>query len=976
MAEELHAAFTPEDVRAFGEAAKGIAQEHPALVAAVAAATVSSLGATGPAAAPAPAPASAPPAEDNSNVKEAAEAAAEQKKAEKGEEGAASPAPSVTPAISRTASAARRRSWIESVEHFPVSMEQKRTLLWAFHASYLQNDVDVLQREFVRHAEYTLAITRSQLSNLTAFRALAFCMRDRLIERWKDTDTYFRQMDPKTRLTNWRSLEFLMGRSLQNAAINLGLRKKYSKALRHLGVVMEDLVDQESDAGLGNGGLGRLAACYLDSMATLDIPAWGYGLRYTYGMFSQAFGPSGEQLEAPDYWLNFGNPWEIERLDVTYPIRFGGHVRSVGATTPGQPPRVAWEGGEFVVAVAYDVPVPGHNTFTTLNLRLWSSKPSSEFDFESFNKGDYYKAVENKQLSENITNVLYPNDNTSMGKLLRLKQQYFFVAATLRDIMARFKQRGKPLTEMPSFVSIQLNDTHPTLAIPELMRLLIDEEDVQWATAWMITRHVFSYTNHTVLPEALEMWPAEMIEHLLPRHWRLICEINHLFLKFVEQSFPDRPEYRRKLTVVEEGPRRLVRMAHLAIVGSHTVNGVAKLHTDLLKSSVFPEFHALWPQKFRNVTNGITPRRWLLQANPLLAELITETLGDPAWATDLSLLRGLLPMADNAEFLQRWRSAKQHCKDRLADYIQRAVGISVDPSAIFNIMAKRFHEYKRQLLNCLGIIDRWRELTQMADEERLAAAKRVYVVAGKAAPGYVMAKLVIQLLNCVSARLNADPLTSPLLKVVVLPNYGVSMAEVLVPASDVSQHISTAGMEASGTSNMKFALNGGLLLGTMDGANIEIVREIGEKNAFIFGARAGEVEAVRRASHATVPDARFQAAVDEISAGTFGNADTFRPLVDGLRPESDYFILGHDFPSWVADIGELRRIDEAFADRDRWTRMSVESTALMGFFSSDRSIEDYAQTVWNVKPCRRPGPVPISIERMSTSSLMPSQAHR
>jgi starch phosphorylase len=716
-------------------------------------------------------------------------------------------------------------------------------LLWAVLASYLPSDEKSIQKLFVQHVEYSMAQTRSDLENNqhSSFQALAYSARDRLIERWKDTEIYFNQQDVKR--VNYLSLEFLLGRSLQNAMSNLNLEENFSRALKNLGVKMEELVDQESDAALGNGGLGRLAACFLDSLATMNYPAWGYGIRYTYGMFHQEI-KDGYQVEFPDYWLTYGNPWEIERLDVQYPVRFYGHV--VEKTDARGNVRYGWEGGETIMAVAYDMPIPGYNTYNTINLRLWSSKPSKEFDLFHFNQGDYFRAIEEKQRSETITSVLYPNDNTSVGKELRLKQQFFFVSASLRDILKRFKALGHPLTNLPDKISIQLNDTHPTLSIVEMMRLLLDEEGLDWETAWSISNRVHSYTNHTVLPEALEHWKISLMENLLPRHMKLVYDINFRFLKEVEKKWPGDVEKLARLSLIQEGPEKAVRMAHLAIIGSHKVNGVAELHSELLKSKVFPDFFELYPGKFLNVTNGVTPRRWLHQANPGLSSLITQALKTDDWKSNLGLVKGLEKFADDEKFQRKWLSVKRKNKQRVADYVKEKFGVTIYPEALFDIQIKRFHEYKRQLLNILGVMYRYRQIKGMSDEEKSDVVPRVIIFGGKAAPGYYMAKLIIKLINNVGEVINNDPDIGDLLKIVFVPNYCVSLAELLIPASDISQHISTAGMEASGTSNMKFTMNGGLILGTLDGANIEIKEEVGDDNIFIFGALASEVEKKRK----------------------------------------------------------------------------------------------------------------------------------
>eukprot|EP01124_Arcella_intermedia_P031867 TRINITY_DN730_c0_g1_i1.p1 TRINITY_DN730_c0_g1~~TRINITY_DN730_c0_g1_i1.p1 ORF type:complete len:934 (-),score=219.24 TRINITY_DN730_c0_g1_i1:32-2833(-) len=846
----------------------------------------------------------------------------------------------------------------------PVDPEESSVaLLWAFLCSYLPADERSIQRLFVQRAEYDLAQTFNQIKDKPQeqFAALALSVRDRLIERWKDTELYFDKEGVKK--VYYLSLEFLMGRSLQNALANLNLSESFSRALRNLGIHMEQLYDEETDAGLGNGGLGRLASCFLDSLATMNYPAWGYGLRYQYGIFNQMI-QNGYQVELPDYWLRHGNPWEIERLDVQYPVGFYGRVVEEFDERFDERKRYRWEPGETVVAVAYDLPIPGFDTFNTINLRLWSSQPSKEFDFELFNKGDYFAAIENKQRSETITSVLYPNDNTSSGKELRLKQQYFFVCATLQDILVKFKATGKPLHELDTLVGIQLNDTHPALSIAELMHILVDLEGMTWDESWDITRRVFAYTNHTVLPEALEMWDVGLFGYLLPRHLQIIYKINHLFLLKVEKLFPDNQmEMKRRLSLIQEEPSKKIRMAFLAIVGSHHINGVAALHSELLKTNVFPDFYRIYPEMFTNVTNGVTPRRWISQANPSLTRLITDTLGNSAWLRDLNLLSELKGFINETDFKTKWRRSKLTNKERLADWLQTKMGIRVSTSALFDIQIKRIHEYKRQLLNILSVIWRYRQIKGMSDDERADAVPRVVIFAGKAAPGYHIAKLIIKLINCVSKKINDDPDIEDLLKVVFIPNYNVSLAEILIPASDISQHISTAGTEASGTSNMKFVMNGGLLLGTLDGANVEISEEIGRQNVFIFGTLAHEVEnqkqRLREGKHQWDP--RLLEVIQLLRDGVFGVFPEVHQLLDSFVHHHDQYLLSVDWPSYLE---AQALVDRTYKNTEKWTQMSILSTAGMGKFSSDRSIEEYAENIWNLRPCPRPGPIPVDTSAM------------
>ncbi len=824
-----------------------------------------------------------------------------------------------------------------------------KELLWKLSSTYLHNDVGSLQRSLVRHVEYTLARRRYKFDKGSFYQATAHSVRDRLIERWTDTQQYSAKKGAKK--VYYLSLEFLIGRSLGNAVSNLGLRGSYAEALRQIGYNLEDIMSEEKEPALGNGGLGRLASCFLDTLATQNYPAWGYGIRYKYGMFEQRI-INGKQAEFPDYWLTDGNPWEVERLDVQYPVRLFGHVREVQDSN-GDTLR-AWEGGEVVMAQAYDTPIPGYGTYNTNNMRLWSSKPSHEFDFASFNAGNYYGAVEAKERCESITSVLYPNDTTEEGKRLRLKQQYFFVSATLQDIYRRFKKnvgRGSvTMKDMPDKVAIQLNDTHPAIAIPELMRLLLDIERLSWDDAWDITRKVFAYTNHTILPEALEKWPVPMINDLLPRHMQIIYEINHRFLLEVRAFWPNDNNRLAAMSIIEESSPKMVRMSHLAVIGSHTVNGVAMIHTKLLKSVLFPDFLLMWPEKFINVTNGVTPRRWLLQANPALSSIYTGMVG-PGWVNDLMRLEPIKAMANDTQFRQRWRAAKQNNKHVLAEWLYRNMNIRVNVNALFDMQIKRIHEYKRQLLNVLGIVHRYAEITQATPEQRKEIVPRVHIIAGKAAPGYVMAKNLIMLVCAVSEVVNADAACRDLLKVVFVPNYNVSTAEMLIPASDVSQHISTAGMEASGTGNMKFVMNGGLIVGTMDGANIEIEQAIGENNMFTFGATADQVTALRRTIAHNPPkiDARLQRAMGMIRAGVFGTPEdgAFNQLLDSIDPRRDVYLVAHDFPSYLRAISEA---DAAYQFEEKWTAKCIESACSMWMFSSDRTIREYAAKIWNVEP--------------------------
>lgn len=716
---------------------------------------------------------------------------------------------------------------------------RKSEKLWALMSKYIPRDVNTIETTMVNHIEYTLARTRFNFDKTACYKAAALSVRDRLIESWNDTQQHMQAMN--TKRVYYLSLEFLMGRSLKNALINIDMENEYTRAIDDLGYKLEEIYDEERDPGLGNGGLGRLAACFLDSLATLDYPAWGYGIRYNYGIFKQQI-INGAQVEVPDYWLINGNPWEIERHDVSYPIRFYGSVRK--EVTDGKE-RHIWDEGELVYAVAYDNPIPGFNTFNTINLRLWKSEPANQFDFASFNHGDYFKALEARQRAEYISSVLYPNDSTPGGKELRLKQQYFFVSASVQDILRRFKKMNTDWKQLPEKIAIQLNDTHPTLGILELMRILVDIERLDMDFAWSLVYKVFAYTNHTVMQEALEKWSVELLGNLLPRHLEIAYLVNHLFMERVSAKYPNDVHKLSSMSIIEEGAPKKIRMANLCIIGSHTVNGVAELHSELLKTTLFKDFYELFPKKFQNKTNGVTPRRWIACANPELSELYTQHTGGRDWLINLEFVKQLNGKEEDPEFRKQWAEIKLRNKKRLAKWVHKNTGIIIDENSLFDVMVKRMHEYKRQFMNILYVIHRYLTIKAASPAERAKMVPRTVMFGGKAAPGYYNAKLVIKLVGSVSNVVNKDKETKDLLKVVFLPNYSVSNAEIIVPASELSQHISTAGTEASGTSNMKFVMNGCLIIGTMDGANVEIAQEIGEKNMFIFGALVNEVESLR-----------------------------------------------------------------------------------------------------------------------------------
>ncbi|KAL9371585.1 hypothetical protein Peur_036725 [Populus x canadensis] len=805
------------------------------------------------------------------------------------------------------------------------------------------------------HAQFSPHFSPFKFEPEQAYFATAESVRDRLIQQWNETYVHYHKEDPKQ--TYYLSMEYLQGRALTNAIGNLDIQDAYGEALNQLGHQLEDIVEQEKDAALGNGGLGRLASCFLDSMATLNLPAWGYGLRYRYGLFKQRITKEGQEEIAED-WLEKFSPWEIVRHDVVFPVRFFGHVE----VNPDGSRK--WVGGDIVQALAYDVPIPGYKTKNTISLRLWEARASSDdFNLFLFNDGQYESASQLHSRAQQICAVLYPGDATENGKLLRLKQQFFLCSASLQDIILRFKERKNESgswnwSEFSSKVAVQLNDTHPTLAIPELMRLLLDNEGLGWDEAWDVTTRTVAYTNHTVLPEALEKWSQSVMWKLLPRHMEIIEEIDKRFITMIRTTRPDLESKLPSMCILDNNPQKpVVRMANLCVVSSHKVNGVAQLHSDILKAELFADYVSIWPKKFQNKTNGITPRRWLRFCSPELSNIITKWLKTDQWVTNLDLLVGLREFAENADLQAEWSSAKMANKQRLAQYILRETGVSIDPNSLFDIQVKRIHEYKRQLMNILGAIYRYKKLKEMSAEERKKTTPRTIMFGGKAFATYTNAKRIVKLVNDVGTVVNTDPEVNSYLKVVFVPNYNVSVAEMLIPGSELSQHISTAGMEASGTSNMKFALNGCLIIGTLDGANVEIREEIGEENFFLFGATADEVPRLRkeRENGLFKPDPRFEEAKMYIRSGAFGSYD-YNPLLESLEGNSgygrgDYFLVGHDFPSYM-DAQE--RVDEAYKDRKRWLRMSILSTAGSGKFSSDRTISQYAKEIWNIEECRVP----------------------
>ncbi len=820
----------------------------------------------------------------------------------------------------------------------PAACEDDRTGL----------SVETLKRAFLDNLFYVQGKFAATATPNDYYMALAYTVRDRLLQRWIRTmETY---LEHDARVVCYLSAEYLLGPHLANNLLNLGIEDPVRQALRDSGLDLDELLAQEEEPGLGNGGLGRLAACYMDSLSTLEVPAVGYGIRYEFGIFDQEI-HDGWQVEITDKWLRLGNPWEIARPERSYQVRLGGHTEPY--TDEQGRYRVRWVPARVVKGVAYDTPIPGYRTHTVNLLRLWKAEACESFDFQDFNVGDYLGAVEEKMVSENITKVLYPNDEPAQGKRLRLEQQYFFVSCSLQDMLAIHRFRGNALEEFHAQFTAQLNDTHPSIAVAELMRLLVDEHLMDWDRAWQITQATLAYTNHTLLPEALETWPLPLFAAVLPRHLEIIYEINRRFLDEVRLQRPGDEALLSRVSIIDEAGPRAVRMAHLACIGSHAINGVAALHTELLKTQTLHDFHELAPHKFSNKTNGVTPRRWLALSNPRLGALISGRIGE-GWVTQLDELEALERFADDADFLARWREAKLANKREQATYARQRTGVIVDPESLFDVQVKRIHEYKRQHLNVLHIITLYHRLK---DDPDLDITPRTFIFGGKAAPGYFLAKLIIKLINSVGDVINNDPALQGRLRVVFVPNFSVKLGQRIYPMADLSEQISTAGKEASGTGNMKFALNGALTIGTLDGANIEIRDAVGADNFFLFGLNVDEVQGLRslgyepRVYYETHPELRR--AMDAIAAGRFSRGDRglFRPLVDDLLGRDRFMVLA-DYPSYLE---AQQRVDETFADPQRWTRMSLLNTARMGRFSSDRAIREYCEEIWKV------GPVPVEL---------------
>ena len=807
----------------------------------------------------------------------------------------------------------------------------------------MKSKKDIIIESFRRHLTLSLGKMPGKSSSLDLYQALALSIRDLIMERWISTRDAYDEKQPRS--VNYISLEFLMGRTLGNALINLDVDEVVEEAMKELGIKLSALRDEEVDAGLGNGGLGRLAACFLDSMATLELPAFGYGIRYDYGIFRQII-QNGYQVEEPDNWLSRGNPWELRRPELARPIQFGGRVEPYGNSR--NPNRRRWVDTQEVLAMPYDTPIPGYRTNTVNTLRLWSAESQCGFNLSKFNQGDYISANLEAALAGNITRVLYPNDNNYEGKELRLKQQYFLVSATLQDIIARLKYYGKDLHDFDKLATIQLNDTHPALAIPELMRLLVDVENFTWDEAWNICTKTFNYTNHTLMSEALEKWSVALMEKLLPRHLEIIYEINFRFLRQVSTHYLGDNDRQTRMSLIQEGSEKMVRMAYMCVVTSGKVNGVAALHTELLKHGLFKDFYEFHPEKFINVTNGITPRRWLRKANPSLSALITSLIGD-GWVRNLDELKKLDKYAKDTAFLDKLAESKRANKLLMAEYLETNCGVRVNPDSIFDVQVKRLHEYKRQLLNALHAISLY---LAIKDNPNADIVPRTILFGAKSAPGYYMAKLIIKFINAISEVINSDPGVKDRLKIVFVPNYRVSLAEKIIPAADLSEQISLAGTEASGTSNMKFALNGALTIGTMDGANVEIHDAVGAENIFIFGMNVDEVKALRSAGYNPADfiarNETLQRIMKLIESNFFspGEQDIFRPLLDSMH--SDTYMNAADFESYCS---VQQKVSELYRKPREWNSRCVKNIAGMGKFSSDRSIQEYADNIWHLKPC-------------------------
>lgn len=796
--------------------------------------------------------------------------------------------------------------------------------------------------QFAERLEFDLIKDRTTVTDHDILEAISLAVRDRLTRNWLKTQNEYNINNVKK--VHYLSLEFLMGSLLGNSLINLGMYEDCRKLLVSFGYNIDRIMREEPDMGLGNGGLGRLAACYMESLATLELPAYGYGILYEYGIFEQDI-ENGYQIEKPDHWLRYGNPWKVVRPEFTYTVKFNGTVSSYFDETGRT--RYTWINTDDVLAIANDVPVPGYQNRTVNTLRLWQAKSTDEFNLNNFNQGNYLSAVENKNLSETISKVLYPNDSIPQGKILRLRQQYFFVSATLQDIIYNFKMHNTDFNLLPEKAAIQLNDTHPAIAIPDLMRILMDDEGLEWDAAWDITQKVFAYTNHTIVPEALEEWTESLLQALLPRHMQIITEINRRFTTEVKEKYSKEDSVLAKMAIIKgDSHGNSIKMANLAIVGSHSTNGVAELHSDILKKYIFPDLNNFQPGKFNNKTNGISIRRFLLQANPELSELINSKIGN-SWVIDLAELRKIEAFAEDDKFRNKWRTIKHKNKLRLIDFISKNHDVKINPDSIFDSQVKRFHEYKRQLLNILHVISLYNRIKNAPNE---FLVPRTVIFGGKAAPSYFMAKTIIKLINSVAEHVNNDPAVGDKLKILFIKNYGVTLAERIIPASDLSEQISTAGFEASGTGNMKFALNGAVTIGTLDGANVEIKNEVGDDNIFIFGLTADEIMAARKNGYTPIKhyetNPELKQIIDMLKTNYFNRNEhgIFDPIVNELLYRDYYFVM-EDYQAYST---VQKRVELAYMNTDMWTKMSIVNSARMEKFSSDRAIKEYSEEIWHI----------------------------
>ena len=816
-------------------------------------------------------------------------------------------------------------------------------------------DKTSIQKSILSHIEHTLGSSKYDIKNSSLFFSTSSTIKNILLSRMKTTEEFITKKGAKK--IHYMSIEFLLGRLLQNSLVCLELENNYKEALFDLGVKLEELYDEEKDPALGNGGLGRLAACYMDSLSTMNYPGYGYGIRYDYGIFRQVI-QNFEQKELPDYWLKNGNPWESINLDTKYTVRFYGYCRD--SIVNGKKYR-KWCGGDEILAIPYDIPIPGFKTYNCNALRLWKSFPIKEFNFDMFNKGDFSSSINDKNSANYITSVLYPNDNSLNGRELRLKQEYFFCSATIQDIIKKYKKLKLPWKDFHKYNCIQLNDTHPTLAIIELLRILMDEYYLDYKEAFKIVKKSFNYTNHTVLPEALEKWGADIFKKILPRHLELIYLVNFVFLEKIKIKYPNNNEKLSKLSIIEESNPKQIRMANLCIISSNKVNGVAKIHSNLIRKKLFNDFYELSPKKFTNVTNGVTPRRWIHCAFPELSNLLTEYNDNKNdWLGELDILMDLpdklTKSSKKKEFMEKFKKAKLCAKLRLKNYVKKYCDIDIDEHFMFDIMVKRIHEYKRQFLNCLYCVYKYLSIKKMTIEEKMKLNKRVTFFGGKSAPGYILAKNIIKLINIIANKINNDEEVNPYFKMIFIPDYKVSTAEIIIPAADISQHISTAGTEASGTSCMKFVMTGSIILGTSDGANIEIAEEIGENNIFLFGKKVDEVtqirEELKNGKRNYISD-NLKECFDALYLNKFGDTNFIHDYLNGLQNGGDYYCTCHDFEEYIK-IQE--KVDKEYQDKEKWDNICFENICHMGFFSSDRCVQNYANDIWKIKPIEVPKP--------------------